>query len=64
MVDEIPMMFELIGTLGVLAKCQLPIGVRLLVVCDNIGFRFLESLKVINYCTPERLIIDIERLNF
>ncbi len=56
-------MFELLSTLGVLIGRWQPIGARLLIVCDYVGFRFLESLKIINYCTPERLIKDIERLD-
>lgn len=52
MVDKIPMVFELLGTLGFLIECQRPVGVFLLVVCDYIGFGFLESLEIFDKHTP------------
>ena len=57
------MVLELLDTLGEAIGFQHPIGVHLLIVCDYEGFRFLESLKVFNYPTPERLVIDVERLH-
>ena len=57
------MVFELLCTLGLQIQRQLPISVFFHVVRNYEGFCLLESLKIFDYRTPERLIIDIKRLH-